>query len=377
MKKKSILLMILVVMAAFYTYTDVYADTATYKTKYGTYTYTDDPNSDGIKLTRYKEKKRRTAIYIPSDIDGKKVTSLGSHLFGPEDDVDVFVKKLVIPNTVIRLEDSCLDDVGTMTSVVIPDSVEYIGKRAFSSTSLKSVKLPKNLKVLKKYAFSGCSYMEKISLPDSLTTIETGAVSYCGNLKKISIPKNVKKIEQGAFNGLNGLETIRVSSENKKYDSRESCDAIIDTKENELILACNNTVVPASVKVIGSYAFSYCDKLETLELPEGVITIKAYAFQSNQTIKKMIIPSTVKKIGNYNMPFATTEIVLKTTKLNSKTLGKSAFELPQMKNKVNIKLCHIVIKVPESKLSFYKKLIKKQSGANFFKGINPFEVVGM
>ena len=92
--------------------------------------------------------------------------------------------------------------------------------------------------------------MEKISLPDSLTTIETGAVSYCGNLKKISIPKNVKKIEQGAFNGLNGLETIRVSSENKKYDSRESCDAIIDTKENELILACNNTVVPASVKAV-------------------------------------------------------------------------------------------------------------------------------
>ncbi len=379
MKKKGLLLTILVVMAFFYTYTSVYADTATYKTKYGTYSYMDDPNnSDGIKLTRYNEKRRRTAIYLPSEIDGRKVTSIGAGIFGIEDEVDVYVKKLVIPETVIRLEDGCFTGVDTMTSVVIPDSVEYIGKRAFSDTILKSVKLPENLKVLRKYAFSGCSYLEKISLPDNLTTIESGAVSYCHNLKKLSIPANVKKIEQGAFNGLTGLETIRVSSKNKKYDSRESCNAIIDTKESELIYACNNTVVPNSVKVIGSYAFSYCDKFETVELPEGVITIKSSAFEYNHKIKKLIIPSTVNKIENYILPFSNeTEIVLKTTKLNSKTLGKRAFELSTMKNKANIKFCHIVIKVPQSKLSYYKKLIKKQSGANFFKGINPFEVVGM
>ena len=72
-------------------------------------------------------------------------------------------------------------------------------------------------------------------------------------------------IENQIFARCRNLTTITVDTNNTVYDSRDNCNAIIETATNTLINACNNTTtIPASVTAIGNYAFSGCSNLSTL-----------------------------------------------------------------------------------------------------------------
>ena len=68
----------------------------------------------------------------------------------------------------------------------------------------------------------------------------------------------MSEIEDSAFSGCSGLESIKVAEGNGTYDSREDCNAIIQTETNELLCGCKNTKIPESVTSIGGFAFSGC-----------------------------------------------------------------------------------------------------------------------
>ena len=92
-------------------------------------------------------------------------------------------------------------------------------------------------------------------IPSSVTSIGSSAFSGCSGLTSISIPSSVTSIGSGAFYGCSGLTTITVDADNPVYDSRNNCNAIIQTTTNRLISGCKNTVIPSSVTSIGNYAF--------------------------------------------------------------------------------------------------------------------------
>ena len=89
-----------------------------------------------------------------------------------------------------------------------------------------------------------------ITLPTSLTNIGEGAFNDCCGLASISIPESVTEIASNAFRGCSGRASIVVAKGNKKYDSRDNCNAIIETASNCLILGSQNTVIPDSVTEI-------------------------------------------------------------------------------------------------------------------------------
>ena len=117
-----------------------------------------------------------------------------------------------------------------------------------------------------------------IVIEDGVTSIGQCSFSCCTNLTSIEIPNSVTSIGKKIFEGCTGLTTVRVLEGNGVYDSRDNCDAIIKTSNNELIAGCKSTVIPNSVTRIGEYAFFECNTLLSVYIPKSVISIGDDAF---------------------------------------------------------------------------------------------------
>lgn len=76
------------------------------------------------------------------------------------------------------------------------------------------------------------------------------------------------------------LHIIKVDKYNPKYDSRNNCNALIDTETNTLMVGCQNTIIPNTVTSIGYGAFVGNTNLYTIDIPDSVNNISSYAFGS-------------------------------------------------------------------------------------------------
>ena len=138
-----------------------------------------------------------------------------------------------------------------------------------------------------------------LAIPNFVTTIGINAFANCRGLTSITIPNSVTAIDVSAFVFCSGLEQIVVQSQNTVYDSRDNCNAIIETNTNKLVLGCKNTVIPNTVMAIGNAAFDGCSELVSIVIPNTVITIGDYAFNSCSGLMSVTIPDSVTTIGKY------------------------------------------------------------------------------
>ena len=81
-----------------------------------------------------------------------------------------------------------------------------------------------------------------------------------------------------AFQNCTGLTSIVVESGNTVFDSRNNCNAMIISSTDELIVGCQNTIIPNSVTSIGVNAFLGCTGLTSITIPNSVTSMGAGAF---------------------------------------------------------------------------------------------------
>ena len=156
-------------------------------------------------------------------------------------------------------------------TISLPSTITKIGERAFFSYPITSINLPNNLKYIGKEAF------------------------WNTEIPSVYIPATVEYIGEAAFSAIDQLETIIVDSQNKYYDSRDECNAIIETKSNTLIASSIKNIIPKGILHIGSHVFISRD-IEKVDLPEGLVTIGEAAF-SNCKMTSITIPNSVNTIG--------------------------------------------------------------------------------
>ena len=131
-----------------------------------------------------------------------------------------------------------------------------------------------------------------------VTAIDEIAFYYCTNLTSIDIPNSVTEIGNFTFGCCPELASIVIESGNPRYDSRNNCNAIIETADNTLFAGCKNTMIPNSVTSIGERAFEGCDGLISIVIPNSVTSIGNKAFYSCDGLTSINIPNSVTAIGN-------------------------------------------------------------------------------
>ena len=205
-------------------------------------------------------------------------------------------------------------------NVVVPSSVNYNGKRydvvaigefamvnigSFENDHISSwgtnpmlitVSLPSSILSINQHAFSCCTGLISITIPNSVISIGWGAFESCSGLTSITIPNSVTSIGYDTFRECSGLSSIKVDN-NPKYDSRNNCNAIIETSTNKLITGCKNTIIPNSVTSIGESAF-YCSSLTSITIPNSVTSIGETAFYGCSSLTSITIPNSVTSIGS-------------------------------------------------------------------------------
>ena len=188
---------------------------------------------------------------------------------------------------------------GSLTTIEIPNSVTIIGNYAFAwCFILTTIDIPNSVTIIGELAFCECHDLSSVDISNSVITIGEGAFSGCSSLTSIDIPNSVTFIGNNAF-AYSKLSHIAVASGNQYYDSRNNCNAIIETPSNTLIAGCKNTLIPNSVTSIGDFAFAGCSGLTSVIIPNSVTSIGSGAFASCSGLTSVIIPNSVTSIGSY------------------------------------------------------------------------------
>jgi hypothetical protein len=168
--------------------------------------------------------------------------------------------------------------------VVIP-SVVNIGGVNYSVTAIGE------------YAFAGCLGLTSIEIPSSVTEIGDNAFEDCA-LTSINIPASITSIGEYAFDGCKDLASITVENGNTIYDSRDNCNALVETSTNKLIRGCKTTMIPSTVTSIEESAFYNCTTLTNITIPSSVTEIGSYAFYNCNSLEDLVISSSVTEIND-------------------------------------------------------------------------------
>jgi len=320
-------------------------------------------------------------VTVPEVAKGFQVITIGGYAFQDCSGLT----QITLPETIKTITYCAFRNCSGLTSFTIPSSVtSFYGNHQWNGcTGLTSIHIPANVRFMGNHTFANCPNILEVTvdannpvfespagshaiinkskksivqgfkntvIPEGITYIESAA--FVGNeYNKIVLPKSFEGFYWDAFEN-NAVLSITVAEGNTLFDSRNNCNALMETATDKLVKGCANTVIPTETKVIGEWAFAYSyfsndyPSLKTVVLPEGVTKIENWAFGYCNDLEEVTIPSTVTEImynaftGSDNMKTLVSYIQ------EPFALGNYAFDEKQNKN--------IILYVPKGTKSLYE-----------------------
>ena len=206
----------------------------------------------------------------------------------------VNLNAITIPEGCLRIGGGAFDDCVTLTTINIPESVVSLDTAAFDRTPWLARQHEPVVYVGSVAYFSRTKpgKTDSIHIKEGTKTIyaDTSACRAFESveLKSLFIPDSVTSISEYAFEGLNNLESIVVDENNPVFDSRNNCNAVIETATNRLLLGCKNTVIPKGVVRI-EQAFNLSKGLTSLYIPDSVTSFDNYAFWGLCDLESIVV----------------------------------------------------------------------------------------
>ena len=197
--------------------------------------------------------------------------------------------RVVIPEGVTSIGDFAFCECLSLMSVTIPDSITSIGNGAFDDcSSLASVTIPDSVTLIGNNAFRHCSSLTSINIPDGVTSIGYGAFQGCSSLASVTIPDSVTSIGNDAFYGCYIAKDKFINSSS------------IDDKSNNYWGAKNvyDIIQKDGLCIIGTIATSCKPQAIKVVIPNGITSIKDWAFSGLLNLVSVTIPESVSSVGN-------------------------------------------------------------------------------
>lgn len=181
------------------------------------------------------------------------------------------------------LRDGCLvpfKSKAPFRHLVIADGIGYVGKENFKGLEqLEEVTLPSSVKEIRSEAFAYCGNLKCINIPEGLVTVGEYVFRGCVSLSGLHLPKTLSKIKHGAFMSCDALEKIRIPKGAELGDDVFcGCDSLRDV------------VLPKDLEVIPEAAFQVCKSLESITIPESVLRIERLAFSGCDKLQNIKLP---------------------------------------------------------------------------------------
>jgi len=239
-------------------------------------------------------------LIIPSEIDGRKVTSIGGNAFYNAENL----KSVVVPDTVTNIEGFAFSYCNELTSVQLPNTITSLGYYAFSGCSkLTSVNIPTSISKIEQSLFVDCTSLASITIPENITTIDWDAFKNCKSLTSVTIPASVTTINSNPFARCSKLTAINVSENNTTYKSVNGI--VYDMTETTLVaypagMAGDTFTVPETVKSINSGAFQGSANLVSVTIPNSIYYLSGDVFSYSEKLTSINVSDDNKSYKTEN-----------------------------------------------------------------------------
>lgn len=239
--------------------------------------------------------RKSTALTTVNFAGTPTLTTIGNYVFASCSTL----ANITLPASVTTIGGQAFSDCTALTTFDVPEGVTSIGGQAFGGcsnlTAINFTGTP-TLTSIGGSAFYNCKKLTTLTLPESLTTIGNDVFNGAG-ITSIFIPKNVSNVGEGLSYGCE-ITSLSVDPDNATYDSRNDCNAVIETVTNKLVAGCRNTVIPNGIVTLGTFAFAQFSGSFSLTIPESVTTFEFGAIHMCPGLTTVNIPSGITSMDD-------------------------------------------------------------------------------